>query len=313
MRRKVIQIAESTQLVSLPRKWAIQYGIKKGDELDVVEEGSRLIISTERKQEMGKITVDISALDRDMMMFLLRALYKNGYDDITLWFKHPECLNFRSDKPEQIVDVLATEVSRLNGVEIFTRRIDHCIIRTISEDTAKVFDTMLRRTFLIFDETIKELIEGYETKNYSLLNTIQQKHDAITKLIVYCQRLVNKLGYPDHRKTNTIYHILEVLDTMMDFLKYNSRIIIEEKIHPSEQGISICASISKSFHTFYELYYDFKLEKVSELNKQRHMFLKQIIVAQKKMKKNELSFLSNMEQIFEHILNLTNARIALEY
>jgi len=42
MKRRVIQIADSTQLVSLSRKWAIQRGIKKGDELEVKEEGNRV-------------------------------------------------------------------------------------------------------------------------------------------------------------------------------------------------------------------------------------------------------------------------------
>ena len=46
MKRKVIQIAESTQLVSLPRKWALKYGVKKGDEVDVLEEGNKIVVST---------------------------------------------------------------------------------------------------------------------------------------------------------------------------------------------------------------------------------------------------------------------------
>ena len=33
MKRKVIQIAESTQLISLPRRWAMKCNVKKGDEL----------------------------------------------------------------------------------------------------------------------------------------------------------------------------------------------------------------------------------------------------------------------------------------
>ena len=32
VQRKVIQIAESTQLISLPRKWAVKHNIKKGDD-----------------------------------------------------------------------------------------------------------------------------------------------------------------------------------------------------------------------------------------------------------------------------------------
>ena len=30
MKRKVIQIAESTQLISLPRKWALRFDLKPG-------------------------------------------------------------------------------------------------------------------------------------------------------------------------------------------------------------------------------------------------------------------------------------------
>jgi len=48
MRRKVIQIADSTQLVSLPRKWALKHGIKKGDELNIEEKGSELLVSVEK-------------------------------------------------------------------------------------------------------------------------------------------------------------------------------------------------------------------------------------------------------------------------
>ena len=38
MKRKVIQIADSTQLISLPRKWSLAHGIKKGDELEITDD-----------------------------------------------------------------------------------------------------------------------------------------------------------------------------------------------------------------------------------------------------------------------------------
>ena len=52
MGRKVIQIADSTQLISLPRKWALQHGIKKGDELEVEEKGRKIVISTEKGEKL---------------------------------------------------------------------------------------------------------------------------------------------------------------------------------------------------------------------------------------------------------------------
>jgi len=59
MRRKVIQIAESTQLISLPRKWAVRYQVKKGDELNIEEQGSTLIVSTQNEIATKKITLDV--------------------------------------------------------------------------------------------------------------------------------------------------------------------------------------------------------------------------------------------------------------
>ena len=47
MKRSVIQIANSTQLISLPRKWSLKFNIQKGDELEVEEEGNKLLSKTE--------------------------------------------------------------------------------------------------------------------------------------------------------------------------------------------------------------------------------------------------------------------------
>ena len=63
MRRKVIQIADSTQLVSLPRKWAQNYGIKKGDELEVTEHGNRVMISVDKNPQTESIEIDLSNLE----------------------------------------------------------------------------------------------------------------------------------------------------------------------------------------------------------------------------------------------------------
>jgi len=313
MRRKVIQIAQSTQLISLPRKWALAHDIKKGDELNISEEGNKLVVSTETGPHIGKVEVDITGLDRDSIMYLLRALYKNGYDDMTIRFKKPLCENIRAKKQEKVTDVITREISRLNGVEIFSQKEDYCVIRSISEDTIKAFDTMLRRIFLLTSETFSELIEGYEKGNLNILETVQAKHDTITKLVSYSQRLLNKVGYQNYKKTDIIYHVLEIIDTILDLAKYNARGIINFKIKASPEGTQICRAIHQQFDLFYDLYYNFTLEKVYELNKNRYFVIKNLEQNQNKIQKNELSILANMEQVLEYILNLTNARIALQY
>ena len=312
-KRKVIQIAGSPQIVSLPKKWTTQYNVKKGDELDVAEDGNKLIISTDRKIEPGSITVDVSELDRDSIMFFLRALYKRGYDEIIIQFSKQDCDNFRVGKKEKIMDVVKQEVSRLNGVEIFTQKENSCTIKTISEDTIKIFDIMLRRTFLLVTETIADFAEGYETGNEALLVTIQGKHDAVTKFVNYCQRVLNRVGYSGHQKAGVLYHILDVIDALLDFVKYNARLLLKKKLKTSKEGVEICRGIQASFNGFYELYYAFSLRKVAEVNKMRYRIIAKIEEAQNSLQKGELVILSNMEQVLEHILNLVNARVALEY
>ena len=64
MKRKVIQLAGKTSVISLPSKWVQQQGIKKGDELEIKEEGSKIIVSSEKGSILQNIQVDLSDLDR---------------------------------------------------------------------------------------------------------------------------------------------------------------------------------------------------------------------------------------------------------
>ena len=43
MKRKINAVGTGTLTVSLPNKWAQKYNLKKGDELNVAEEGGSLV------------------------------------------------------------------------------------------------------------------------------------------------------------------------------------------------------------------------------------------------------------------------------
>ncbi|MBW2970321.1 AbrB/MazE/SpoVT family DNA-binding domain-containing protein [Candidatus Woesearchaeota archaeon] len=313
MRRKVIQIADSTQLISLPRKWALSHNIKKGDELDIIEKESQLIIQTPKSKNSSNITVEIQNLDRDSIMFLIRALYKNGYDEITIKFENSLCDNFRTKEKMKIIDVIRSEISRLNGVELFTQKENYCVIRNISEDTTRAFDSMLKRLFMLASETMQDLIEGYERNDAALLETIQKKHDVVTKFTVYCQRLLNKIEDSQFKRNELVFHILEIIDTIMDLLKYNSRKILKDKVKASAKSVKVCKAIHKSFNMYVELFYNFDMEKIYELNKNRYSVLRELSELQNKIHKDEFSIISNMSQILEYVLGLTNSSIALNY
>ena len=91
MKRKIIQIAESTQLVSLPRKWALRHGLKKGDEVEVIEEGDEVIIQTGKEAKQEAVTIDLTKSGRLAERFLITA-YRSGYDEVRILYKDPDIL-----------------------------------------------------------------------------------------------------------------------------------------------------------------------------------------------------------------------------
>ena len=59
MKRKVVQVGPTTLMVSLPQKWAQHCGIRKGHEIDVIEEGNTLILGASIQPKFKEITITI--------------------------------------------------------------------------------------------------------------------------------------------------------------------------------------------------------------------------------------------------------------
>jgi len=49
MKRKIIQLAGKTMVVSLPAEWIRKFKVNKGDEVELKEEGKRIIINTDKE------------------------------------------------------------------------------------------------------------------------------------------------------------------------------------------------------------------------------------------------------------------------
>ena len=89
MKRKVIQLAGKTLLVSLPNKWASNYNVKKGQEIEVTEEHNTLIIHAGNAKTAHSKEIDVSGL-ATIATRLTGAIYKAGYDELRIRFSNTE-------------------------------------------------------------------------------------------------------------------------------------------------------------------------------------------------------------------------------
>ena len=309
----MIQIANSTQLISLPRKWSQKYNIRKGDELEIEEQGNKLFIGISKEPNLNGIEIDVTPLNRTMILYYLQNLYRMGYDEIKVKFNDPITKHLRKNENVTIISVLHKEANRLIGYEIIQQRENFAIIKDISTTSIKEFDNVLRRIFLLLDDVSSDLIQGAKNNNKTLLETIEEKHDSITKFISYCLRLLNKYGYPDYKKTLVLYHILATLDRVVDFYKYSARDMLKFHNKLNDKTIRLFEMIDEEVKLFTKFFFKFDLAQADELYKRRNQYTFVLNQQNTKIPPGELVLISKLGQVLELLLEMQVARMGMEY
>lgn len=265
MRRKVIQIADSTQLISLPRKWCIANGIKKGDELNVNETGPQLVISTEIKELPRTVRFDISGLDRDSIIYAIRSAYTQGFDEIYITHNTARIEDYRKNKKVAVAEVLSHEISRLHGVEIFSQTDVETVLKSISSDSEREFSNLFNRILFLILEMLQEFSNAYQQNKLDQLRNVEAKHDLISKFVYYCERVLSKTK-KDVSKARNIRSILNYLDLCVDSIKYSARAVIENPHKPPRAVIEHVDAIVCDFNQFVKLLKKFSFEDLKKMN-----------------------------------------------
>ncbi len=260
MKRKVIQIADSTQLVSLPRQWSKKYNIKKGDELEVTIKGNRLEISTDYVKELSVENLDISHLG-PMILRCLMALYKRGVDEIHVTYDN-----------EKLVEIIHIAIRKeANGYEIIDQSHGKCTIKYVTGELGD-FDSILRRTFLILINMSSEAYDAIEKKNFDRLSNIAYMEEANNRFTSACRRLMNKKGYDVNYSIGALYYIVEELENIADYYKYLCLYLNKrgnEKTRFDKESVELLHKTNLAFRLFYECYYKMDKDKIVQIGEIR--------------------------------------------
>lgn len=312
MKRKIIQIADSTQLVSLPRKWAQKYNLKKGDEIDVIEDGSRIIIGTDNSLNTGSIKVDITGLDRTTAIYYIQLIYRRGYDEVHINYGTPKAKHLRLDKDIITLAVIQKALNRLPGFELIQQKDDYCLIKNLQENSIKEFDTAIRRVFLILAEAYDNFIAGVKSNNIHLVESIEINNKTIARFINYCLRLLNKKGLNTGIDSVVMYNILSNLDKIMDILKYTARDFLAYGKPIRKETSAIFEMVNNSIQIYHSYFFAYDIKKVSQLYKNRDDTIKKIKASLKKLPAEEVSLIVDFEHALEILVENTINRISLE-
>lgn len=264
MKRKAIQMAGKTIVISLPASWVKKFGIKKGDELDLDEKGNQIVVSQKKSIKVEEIKIDLRG-HNSFVKRNLNVLYKEGYDQIEILYDNPKLV----DEIQETID------SSLPGFEILKQTDKGCTVKSIANPEESEFDSTLRRLFLITLSMGKESFEAVSKNKLSELDKIKNKEITNNKLSNYCQRFLNKRGYADFKKTNHIYAVVRLLEHLADEYRDLCTYLLNNKVKLSKNTLSFYDRTNKFFELVYNLFYKFDRKKLIEEKKTRFAMLEE--------------------------------------
>jgi len=271
MKRKLVKQGAATLMVSLPAKWAKENGLDKGDEVNVEEDGKRLVIklSEETKKEQ-KAKINVSNYT-PLVNRVLMALYIKGIDELEVTFS----------RPEEIKDFQKRVINELIGFEILQQSNTSMTIKDISGSDSQEIETIIQRIFFIIDSMIEEFSEALEKKQS--LDPIIEIDSSINKFVNFCLRMLNKKGYPELHKTPQIYGIVTLLEEIGDVYKKLAQ--ESQKTRISKEQVEILNDTRISLRLFKELLFHYEKQKAVDFSEQ---YLK---IKEKIKNKNKIDFL----------------------
>ena len=270
VKRKVIQIADSTQLVSLPRKWAKLNNVKKGDEIEVEENNNRIIISVNKESNPERVEIDASNLGI-MLTRCVHALYKRGVDEIRFTFDNPELI-------KKIQEAMGKEVV---GFEIIDQGKNHCVAKHVTGQFEE-FDPILRRIFLLLLSMGEDIATCLKKKDYDHLQNIVFLEETNNRFTTACRRYLNRRGHTSPSKTGAMYYIVEDLEKLADEYKYLCTYFYErrkESVTVSEKTLELLSNVNQLLRDFYELFYKFDMVKLTQIAKLRKKYIEAALTA----------------------------------
>lgn len=304
MKRRLVEQGGTTLMVSLPSKWARRLNLKKGDEVELSEIGRDVVIKTEKDIELERTSIDTTNLNERVIRWLLSGLHKGGYDEIEIIFDRKE-----------VMDIVTELIKDLYMGFAITEQTDkRCVLKNISRDLESEFDTILRRAFLVtvsMGESCLELTKQGKLGKMKELINLEHTNNQLTN---FCERILNKKGYRDYRKTCFMYVVAWNLEKVCDDYKYICEYLsVNPMIKPSKELIEIFEMANKQVRGYNSLLSKFKAEDLVELNKNRKAIVEKIKELIKKQKPDEVLILNYLMSLVMKCEDFSTSMFMLNY
>lgn len=184
--RKIQFTGRSSYIISLPKKWVLENGLKQGDTvpLSVNPDGSITIHPRELRSvsESKKLTIS-SEYSPDMAVRLVISAYIQGYDTLEI--------EFAEELPQYKVKIRKT-LQNLPGVEILSEEPSRIIVKSFLDEEEIDLIEILSRLGSIVISMLEDLALMREFQDKALSRDINDLENELDRFYFLAIRTVNK-------------------------------------------------------------------------------------------------------------------------
>jgi len=225
MRRKLVKQGPSTLTLSIPKDWIDRFNLKNGDEVDLEEVETKLIISSSKKSGVIRtLDYDFKDISEHLVRAIILGIYKSGLKDVKI-------ININSKQLIKIQEM----VRNSPGLEIIDSTKNS--LRIIDIGTAEK-DTLTKSENQIYWKIINVIDKIIENK--SSKEEIYSFDMEINRLSFFIERNLAS-RFSANAKTFLEYEKVAILERLGDSLrsynKYSKKKADELKILQEISGL----------------------------------------------------------------------------
>lgn len=186
-RRKVQVVGGSTYIVSIPKQWADEMGIKEGNEVTVekLADGSlRISPLVGKRTEPPVAKLFISCIESDdVIARAILAYYLTGSREIKLSFKDIEC-------KERVLSVLNFLKGKVLGLEVIEETSDEVILGVILDNRFYDLKSAQQKMIKTISSMVEDTVKAIQSKDIGIMGDIYKRDDLLDRLYLYSLRYI---------------------------------------------------------------------------------------------------------------------------
>ncbi|MBI3052315.1 phosphate uptake regulator PhoU [Candidatus Woesearchaeota archaeon] len=173
--RKIVSFGNSSFVISLPKKWVISHGLKKGDSVYVDERNSELIVSGAEKTKKAPSHAVISAEGKSLaeLKTEIFAAYVNNYSMVSI-----SGGNVKDISPD-----IKRIIHGLVGMEVVEETASSIVVKDLMDLSEVSIDSLVRR----MDILLKSMLE--DSAQPDRKESVSERDKEVNRLALLSARI----------------------------------------------------------------------------------------------------------------------------